>query len=73
MRYLVVLICIIGMGGCTTAPPVALRNPQTGQVGAMCGPLPGLKFAVTLAQKHCVSAYEEAGWLPVQQSSAAAP
>jgi len=49
------------------------KNPQTGQVVAVCGPMQGFKGAIDKAQQGCEQAWQAKGWQPVNRAVAQAP
>ena len=78
MTRVLALPMLLLLAACSGLAPAkteatAFQHPQTGQVVEGCGPMQGFKGAIEKAQQGCDQAFQAKGWVPLNQSVAAAP
>ncbi len=63
----ILILGLLLLSACSVETTSALnfRNPQTGEVAAVCGPLTGFSVAVDEARKGCADSYRDDGWSEV--------
>lgn len=59
------LALLVALAACAREDATNFKNPATGEVKAVCGPLWGMAGSIKEAHDGCVDSYKDGGWTQV--------
>jgi hypothetical protein len=59
------LVLLVALAACAHEEAAHFKNPATGEIKSVCGPLWGMAGAIHEAHDGCVDSYKDSGWTQV--------